>query len=100
MKDAELCQKFSETIRAENLEAVRMSKVNGHATNDMVAENKVPFEEKRGNDQADIAAEKGTKETQCIRLFASFYEKRHLQYTKLIGKVQFLLCRSERRSRE
>ena len=62
--------------------------VKGHATNDMVRENKVPFEEKHGNDQADVAAEKGTEQSQLgLRLFAGFYEKRHLKYTDFVGKM-------------
>ena len=54
----------------------------------MVNANQVPFEEKHGNDQADIAAEKGTELPHGLRLFAGFYEKRHQQYTKLIGRIQ------------
>ena len=59
----------------------------------MVNEKNVSFEEKHGIDQADVAAEKGTELSHGLSLFAGFYEKRHLQYTKFIGKIQHLIVK-------
>ena len=50
---------------------------------------RVSFEDKHGNDQADVAAEKGTELIQSqLRIFANFYERRHNAYIKFVGRVQ------------
>ena len=60
-KDGDLWRKFNETIVAKNPEAVKLTKVKGHATSEMVEKKEVSFEDKHGNDQADVAAEKCTE---------------------------------------
>ena len=93
-KDGDLWRKFNEAIIAKNPQAVKLSKVKGHATTEMVEEGKVPFEEKYGNDQADMAAEKGTELGQgLVKRYATFYEKRHNQYVKFVGRVQSFIVK-------
>ena len=88
-KDGDRWKKFNEAIIAKNPEAVKLSKVKGHATTEMAEEGKVPFAEKYGNDQAVIAAEKGTELGQSlVKRYATFYEKRHNQYVKFMGRIQ------------
>ena len=45
---------------------MKLTKVKGHATTEMVEEGKVPFPETYGNDQADMSAEKGTELGQSL----------------------------------
>ena len=59
MKDGDLWKSFWEAVRAKCPRAVKLTKVKEHATNEMVREEQVRFDDKHGNDEADAAAEKG-----------------------------------------
>ena len=81
-------------MAAKTPQAVKLTKVKGHATNEMVEQGKVQFDDKHGNDQADIAAEKGATLVQpAVRHFARFYEKRHRDYVKFIERIQKLIVK-------
>ena len=60
-------------MRAKGPEAVRLSKVKGHATDEMVAQGKVKQEHKEGNDAADEAADIGVEQHGNNFLEASTY---------------------------
>ena len=51
---------------------MKVPKVKGHATNEMVAEGKVREEDKEGNDISDKAADKGAEETDIIAVAVGF----------------------------
>ena len=59
MKDGDLWKSFSETVASRTPTSVTLTKVTGHATHEMVADGSVRTEDKKGNDEADDAAEKG-----------------------------------------
>ena len=56
-------------MEAKGPESISMVKVKGHETSKMVSEGKVRAEDKAGNDKADQAASKGSKDEQR-RLYA------------------------------
>ena len=94
MKDGDLWGSFQKAVAAKNPEAVKLTKVKGHATSEMVQQGAVRFDDKHGNDQADIAAEKGATLVQpMVRHFARFYEKRHSEYVKFISRVQTFIVK-------
>ena len=71
MKDGDLWQVFAEHARAKNPEAVKLTKVKGHATNDMVKDKLVRLDDMHGNNEADAAAEQGATLVQpAVRQFA------------------------------
>ena len=55
-------------IAAKGAKSVKVQKVKGHATDDMVAAGQLRGQDKRGNDKADQAAGKGAKTSKaaCI----------------------------------
>ena len=63
MKDGDLWGSFQKAVAAKNPEAVKLTKVKGHATSEMVQQGAVRFDDEHGNDLADIAAEKGATHT-------------------------------------
>ena len=78
MKDGDLWKGFAEAVRAKNPKAVKLTKVKGHATIETLEEQKVIFDDKHGNDEADAAAEKGATLVQpAVRRLARFYQKSH-----------------------
>ena len=68
----------------------------------MVANQQVKLEEKHGNDQADVAAEKGTDEAQpMLKLFANFYhQKRHDQHTKFMERIQQIIVQTKKAEKQ
>ncbi len=58
-RDGDLWMIFHIFALAKGLGSIRISKVTGHATETMIAEGKVRAKDKRGNDEADEAAERG-----------------------------------------
>ena len=89
MKDGDLWKCFAGSAKAKNPAAVTVTKVKGHAASDMVKEEKVRFDDKHGNDEADAAAENGATLVQpAVRLFATFYERRRKEYSKFMAQVQ------------
>ena len=89
MKDGDSWENFAELVRERGPESVVITKVKGHATQQMVDEGKVEKDEKEGNDQADEAAEAGaTKSQGRVQKFAEAYSWRHGQYRKLMARIQ------------
>lgn len=58
-KDGDRWEIFDEVVRGRGPETVKITKVKGHATKEIVEEGKVKVVEKEGNDKADEAAEEG-----------------------------------------
>ena len=57
--DGDLWDWFARLVQAKGPEAVQLSKVKGHATDEMVNQGKVKKEHKEGNDASDEAADIG-----------------------------------------
>ena len=78
MANGDLWQHFSRMIFAKGHKAVRSSKVKGHATEEMIEEGVVRKVDKDGNDQADAAAGKGSKEAQeSLASLVATYSGKH-----------------------
>ena len=88
-------------MEAKGPESINMIKVRGHATSNMVREGKANAEDKQGNDKADQAASKGSKDEQR-RLYAmtGFFAERHEAYRKFMGRVQTFLIAMQRAGKE
>ena len=93
MKDCDLWRKFAESVKAKKPWAVWLTKVKGHATDEQVAEGTVKEEDKQGNEKADEAADRGSKEEQeNLAIVAGLYSRRNKKYQQCTGRVQnFLL---------
>ena len=65
-KNGDLWQSIEEAVEAKGPKNVKLSKVKGHGTNEMVEEGKVEKKDKEGNDVSDQAADKGAEETDVI----------------------------------
>ena len=88
MKDGDLWELFAEVVSQRGPWSVTITKVKGHATQEMVDEGKVEEEEKKGNDGSDEAADLGATESQGrVATFASLYSWRHQQYRKIMTRV-------------
>ena len=59
VKDGDLWEVFTDLVRTRGPQTVCITKVKGHATQEMVDEGKVEEEDMRGNSMADKAAEMG-----------------------------------------
>ena len=59
MKDGDLWEVFTELVRTRGPQTVFITKVKGHATQEMVDEGKVQEGDMRGNGMADKAADMG-----------------------------------------
>ena len=59
MKDGDLWQGFSQSAAEKNPEAIKLTKVKGHATRKMVIDKEVRAEDRFGNNGSDQAADKG-----------------------------------------
>ena len=89
MKDGDLWEAFTNIVLRRGPETVTLTKVKGHATDEMVAEGKVALSEKLGNDRADVAADKGATATQqTVQEFGSMYCSRHKRYRQWMCRVQ------------
>ena len=66
VKNGDLWQSIEEAVLAKGPRSVRVTKVKGHATDEMVNEGRVKPEDKAGNDVADKAADKGAEQTDVI----------------------------------
>ena len=101
MKDGDLWQLFAEHVRAKNPESVKLTKVKGHATNDMVREQLVRFDDMHGNNESDAAAEQGaTLVRPAVKHFAKFYQKRHQNYSKLMAKIPNFIVKVKKADKE
>ena len=59
MKDGELWEVFADLVRTRGPQTAIITKVKGHATQEMVDEGKVEEEDMKGNSMADRAADMG-----------------------------------------
>ena len=104
MRGGDLWETFAEMVKRRGPHSVTITKVKGHATDEMVAEGKVELEDKRGNDQADGAAGRGATTSQAkVQAFGTMYCKRQKRYRKLVCKIQNFIVglkEEERRLRE
>ena len=57
-------QQFNNAVASKSPEAVKLTKVKGHATYEMVEEGTVPIEQKQGNDETDVAGRWGSTDEQ------------------------------------
>ena len=62
LTDGDLWKWFAEVVEAKGAEAIRLTKMKGHATDQMVQEGKVKQEHKDGNDGSDEAADIGVEQ--------------------------------------
>ena len=72
--------------------AVKLTKVKGHATQEMVEKGDVQPEDKEGNDEADGAAEKGSVEEQPRTYhLARLYSSRQRAYEQLMSRIHLFI---------
>ena len=89
MRDGDSWEDFAEMVKQRGPHSVTLTKVKGHATEDMVNEGKVKLSEKQGNDKADIAADLGATSSQAkVQAFGPLYCQRQKNYRALMCRVQ------------
>ena len=89
MKDGDLWEMFANAMEARGPGCTRNTKVKGHATQELVDEGKVQKEQTKGNDQADIGAERGAVTMQRVtQMLANIYSWRHGGYRNLMVRIQ------------
>ena len=73
---------------------MKVTKVKGHATNEIVAEGTVRRQDKEGNDISDTAADRGAEATDIIAAAVGFvFARRHKFYKVLIIRIQMLIIK-------
>ena len=88
-KDGDLWEIFANIVEARGAHTVRLAKVKGHATVEMVESGQVDEEQKYGNDNADAAADNGATVSQKLTYaMARHYSFRHHFYRKLMVRIQ------------
>ena len=101
VKNGDLWGSIEEAIKEKGPQTVKITKVKGHATDEMVAEGKVREEDKEGNDKADKAADKGAEETDNIAAAIGFvYARRHKLYKKLMTRIQTFIIKVKKAQKE
>ena len=79
---------FAKAVEERGPACTRISKVKGHATQEMVDEGKVQKEDKEGNGQADTGADRGAVTMQKVTLkLADLYSWRHGGYRNLMIRI-------------
>ena len=92
MRDGDLWEHTQKMVAAKGAKSVRVQKVKGHATEDMVAAGQVRERNKRGNDNADQAAGKGARDEQSgLHSLTQMYAERHAAYRKLMARIHKFL---------
>ena len=93
-KNGDLWQSIEEAVEEKGPKSVKVTKVKGHATSEMVVEGLVKEKDKEGNDMSDLAANKGAEETEVIAAAVGFvYARRHKQYKHLMTRIQTFIIR-------
>ena len=97
MKDGDLWDAFGKAADAKNPNAIKLTKVKGHATWQMVKDGTVKPDDRFGNDQSDKAADKGVavEQPHLIRL-AKFYAEKHNKYKICMQKLQRFIITTKR----
>ena len=81
MKDGDLWENFADIVKQRGPHSVWITKVKGHATQEIVDEGKVEEEEKKGNDDSDKAAGMGSTSSRGkIARINDMYSWRRAQY--------------------
>ena len=62
LPDSDLWEWFARLVKAKGADAVKLTKVKGHATDEMVNQGKVKADHKEGNDASDEAADIGVEQ--------------------------------------
>ncbi len=97
-KDGDLWQIFWETLEQKGCGAMAITKVKGHATDEMVQQGKVNIEDKLGNDKADTMADDGVKMFGKDATTAGHYlTRRHTGYGYFIKDVHDHLIEAHKR---
>ena len=85
MNDGDLWEMFAKTVEERGPGSTRVSKVKGHANQEMTEKGKVQKEDKKGNDQADIGVDRGAVTMQRVtQKLADLYSWRHGGYRNLM----------------
>ena len=93
-KDGVLWEWFDILSRAKGRHSIRITKVKGHVTEEMVKEGKVKADHNKGNDTADTLATEGTKQHGDAAMeLAAFYAVRQKQYQLFMLDVHTLIKR-------
>ena len=87
-RDGDMWHMYFQHAAAKSVSAIAISKVKGHATDDMVEAGQVRAADKLGNDKADEAADEGVTlfGAPMVRLSKN-YTKRHIAYSQLVADI-------------
>ena len=100
-KDGDLWQQFYNFVLHKSPKAIKLTKVKGHATKDMVEAGEVREPDRRGNDEADAAAGRGSKDAQPqLQALAGIYNYRHKLYKKFMDRVHRFIVEVRKVERE
>ena len=89
VKNGDLWESIEDAVEEKGPRSVKVTKVKGHATSEMVEEGKVTKQDKEGNDISDTAAEWGAEATDIIAAAVGFvYARRHKYYKLLMIRIQ------------
>ena len=85
--------KSEAAVNSKNPGAIKLTKVKGHATEEMVQKGEVAERDKECNDQADKAADKGVVDEQGPLSYMGWkYVARMKAYTRFMGRIhQFII---------
>ena len=101
MKNGDLWSFFAKSTLAKGPQAIRLTKVKGHATQMMVDEGTVEAAHKEGNDGADKGADKGAvEEQQELSSAARTYARRQWKYKKLMARVHLYIIHLRKAMKE
>ena len=93
-KDGDVWQAIWRLILAKGPEAIKVTKVKGHATDEDVREGVATAADKAGNDVADsIVREANALHGKATIDLAHWLEKRHTAYCTMMGEVQQIIIR-------
>ena len=86
--DGDLWEIYHNHLKAKGIHALRITKVKGHATQEMVDNKQVKERDKAGNDMADIAAEQGVQmQGQSTVQLGARYAQRQKDYIHLTKHI-------------
>ena len=87
--------------QAKGIDAVQVTKVKGHATEEMVTEGRVERKDKCGNDGADKAADKGSGEAQkTVMELAGLLSFRNEKYRQIMERIQKIIIGMKKAEKE
>jgi len=88
VNDGDLWQHFFKAIKAKGPEAIKVSWVKGHATNEHIRSGISTLEQQAGNDSADKAADVGTAvHGKDLVDITGWYHDRYKAYTNFVKRV-------------